>query len=504
MNPVPSGRIADGTRGAAAAGHPIVALAGMRMLEGGGTAVDACLAMAAAAWAVMPDMCGPGGDLFALWREPDGTTRAVTGAGRAPAAFAMPNDPEERAGLALVPGAPAAIQALARAACRLDLRMLFGPAIAAAGSGFIVGRRFDRHLQALPAGDFRAALANLNGGRLPGLGDRFALAPLAASLKTWADDRDAGAVLGAAAEEWRSAGAALTAKEALAAAAMPEAPLSVRFGAWTIFGQPPMSQAVATLAALGIAGGDALRQADGSYRDHMLIEAYKAAYRRLGAVGEGGDVAAAIAAMLEPRAQRESRESIGPSASLGPPMLRNYGETTQCAASDSEGRVCTLIHSLYRPFGARLLSQSTGWIANDRGATFTEGANAAAPGRRPRNTLVNILAAHADGMAFALGTPGAQAQTQTTLQVLANLIRDPSDLWGAVASPRWSFIGADRVAVEESVPAARLTALEAMGHRLVLRPPADWLMGSVSLAAVRNGVTSAVADHRREALALAL
>jgi hypothetical protein len=29
-------------------------------------------------------------------------------------------------------------------------------------------------------------------------------------------------------------------------------------------------------------------------------------------------------------------------------------------------------------------------------------------------------------------------------------------------------------------------------------------MGSVSLAAVRNGVTSAVADHRREALALAL
>jgi gamma-glutamyltranspeptidase len=107
-------------------------------------------------------------------------------------------------------------------------------------------------------------------------------------------------------------------------------------------------------------------------------------------------------------------------------------------------------------------------------------------------------------MAFALGTPGAQAQTQTTLQVIANLIRDPSDLWGAVAAPRWSFIGADRVAVEESVPAARLAALEAMGHRLVLRPPADWLMGSVSLAAVRNGVTSAVADHRREALALAL
>ena len=63
-------------------------------------------------------------------------------------------------------------------------------------------------------------------------------------------------------------------------------------------------------------------------------------------------------------------------------MARNYGETTQVAAVDRSGRVCTLIHSLYRPFGARALCRETGLIVNDRGGSFTDGANAPAPRQR--------------------------------------------------------------------------------------------------------------------------
>ena len=85
-----------------------------------------------------------------------------------------------------------------------------------------------------------------------------------------------------------------------------------------------------------------------------------------------------------------------------------------------------------------------------------------------------------------------------------NLMRAPDDPEAAVAAPRWSFIGEDRIAVEASLPPALLDGLAARGHRLALRPPADWLMGSVTMAGVRGGVRVAVADHRREALALAL
>ncbi len=498
-----SGRVAHGVRGAVAAGHPLAAVAGLRMLEAGGTAVDACVAMAAMAWVVMPDMCGPGGDLFALWREPGGGVHAVNGAGIAPAAFAMPDDPEDRAGLTLIPGAPAAVQALAKTACRLDLAALFAPAVAAAAAGFMVGPRFERNLHSLPAGAFRAALADMHGGSLPAAGERFALPALGANLARWAAACAPDDVLAQAVAEWRLQRVTVTAEEALVLRVRAEAPLALRLGGWQIFAQPPISQAVATLAALAVAGLEVVRHADGAYRTHMLIEAFKAAYADLVRWGEGADVAAATASMLDSERVRAARERIGPMASAGAPMNRNYGETTQCAAADSEGRVCTLIHSLYRPFGARVLAPSTGFIANDRGATFTDGANAPKPGRRPRNTLVNLLAVQADGAAVAFGTPGAQAQTQTNLQVLADLIRDPSDIWTAIERPRWSFIGEDRVAVEASLAPDCFKALEQMGHKLALRPAIDWLMGSVSLAASSKGRATAVADHRREAIALA-
>jgi len=499
-----SGRLARGTTGAVGAGHPASALAGARILAAGGSAVDACVAMAAADWVAMPDMCGPGGDLFALWRDASGRVRAVNGCGPAPAAYAPSDDPENRISLCLVPGAAAAVATLVAEACRLRLDDLFAPALGLADRGTVVGARLDRHLQALRDGPFRRALAADHAGHLPRAGEILRLRPLGASLARWAAAGNADLELASAVDDWRADGAAVTAAEALARRAEIAPTLALPFGGWTIYGQPPMSQAVATLAAVGIAGPDAMRDADAEWRTHMAVEAYKAAFARLQALSDGNAPAEHARAMLDGARMRAAREAIGHRAAAGPAMSRNYGETTQCSAADADGTVCTLIHSLYRPFGARSLSPRTGWIANDRGACFTSGDNAPAPGRVPRHTLVGLLMDHPENGTYAFGTPGAQAQTQTTLQVAMNLMRAPDDPEAAVAAPRWSFIGEDRIAVEASLPPALLDGLAARGHRLALRPPADWLMGSVTMAGVRGGVRLAVADHRREALALAL
>ena len=80
----------------------------------------------------------------------------------------------------------------------------------------------------------------------------------------------------------------------------------------------------------------------------------------------------------------------------------------------------------------------------------------------------------------------------------------PDDSLDAVLAPRWGFIGGKTIEVEADMPAAILGDLAARGHQLALRPARDWLMGSVSLASVRDGVSSATADDRRNALALAL
>src|SRR3989304_2673118 len=67
-----------GTKGAVSADHPLAAQAGLRVLQEGGNAVDAALAMAAVLAVVRPHMNGVGGDAFVLVCE------AATGEGHAP------------------------------------------------------------------------------------------------------------------------------------------------------------------------------------------------------------------------------------------------------------------------------------------------------------------------------------------------------------------------------------------------------------------------------------
>lgn len=53
-------------KGAVAAGHPLTARAGARMLEEGGNAVDACIAAAFVSWVTESPLTGPGGGGFML------------------------------------------------------------------------------------------------------------------------------------------------------------------------------------------------------------------------------------------------------------------------------------------------------------------------------------------------------------------------------------------------------------------------------------------------------
>src|SRR5436853_4029171 len=56
-------------KGAIAAGHPLTAAAGARVLEAGGSAVDACVAAGVTSWVVESMLTGPGGGGFMLVHE---------------------------------------------------------------------------------------------------------------------------------------------------------------------------------------------------------------------------------------------------------------------------------------------------------------------------------------------------------------------------------------------------------------------------------------------------
>ena len=73
-----------GTAGVVACEDPRAALAGIRALDAGGTAVDACVAMAAVMAVVTPMMTGVGGDAFLIaYDAGERRVRGLEGGGRA-------------------------------------------------------------------------------------------------------------------------------------------------------------------------------------------------------------------------------------------------------------------------------------------------------------------------------------------------------------------------------------------------------------------------------------
>src|SRR5215472_10311692 len=76
--------VVAGKRGVVAAGHPLVAEAGLRMLEKGGNAVDAGVASVFAASVVEMMSFGAGGECPILIKLKDGPVVAINGHGIAP------------------------------------------------------------------------------------------------------------------------------------------------------------------------------------------------------------------------------------------------------------------------------------------------------------------------------------------------------------------------------------------------------------------------------------
>src|SRR3970040_1560538 len=75
-----------GQNGMVSSGHALASLAGVKVLQEGGNAVDAALAAVFVMGVVKPEASGPGGDLFALvYMKKTGKVEALNSSGPAPA-----------------------------------------------------------------------------------------------------------------------------------------------------------------------------------------------------------------------------------------------------------------------------------------------------------------------------------------------------------------------------------------------------------------------------------
>jgi gamma-glutamyltranspeptidase / glutathione hydrolase len=148
--------------------------------------------------------------------------------------------------------------------------------------------------------------------------------------------------------------------------------------------------------------------------------------------------------------------------------------TTHFVVADREGNVVSSTETLGNVFGSKVMPEGTGIWLNDEvaWARFEPAGNPfdAAPGRQIPYALGPTLVMRDGQPWMAIGTPGGRTILQTTPQMLTNVIDFDMDVQRAVASPRFSLIIPNLLAVEGGIPIPVREELEAMGHPVYVEP----------------------------------
>ena len=450
------------------------------MLGAGGTAADAAIAAQAILCVVMPNNCGLGGDMLALVHKPGAEQWGLNGTGAAPAHLQRVTD--DGANSITVPGLVDAWRTLSAREGRLPLSQVLKPAIDLARSGITVSPAL---AQTLLAQRTRLQRGGASGWRLfDQAAGAFVQQPeLAVTLESIAADGCSSFYAGAGAQEIVNAvqalGGTLSVTDLASHSTVLARPIASSWNRIRVATQPPMSQGV--LLNMALEGLRKLGEFPFALDDHVAIELTQAAFAFRSDVGQG-------VALLE----HELAIDLGKASHRGGP--RAYLHTAGVATADDEGRVISSLVSVFDDFGSCVFVPELGFTLNNRAGGFTEGANAAAPGKRPVHTLAPVLVTTEQGV-LALATPGADGQVQTLLQVLVGVYREGLELGEAIARPRWRSENGALLAEQNH---AGIEGLAALGHRVKPLPEGDIRFGAVVCAGYLDGQPVGAADWRRE------
>ncbi len=438
------------------AANPYAVAAGQQILQAGGHAVDAAIAVHAVLGLVEPQSSGIGGGAFMLVYQRAGQeVAAFDGRETAPAAasadmFRADGAPLDflsawQSGLAVgVPGVPALYLDSHQRYGRLSLDQVLAPAIELARQGFEVSPRLNGLLErvkpvsrldenpdtaayfypdgkALPVGFVRTnpayaeTLENLarNGA------DSFYRGPLAAEIVAAAQaEPNPGRLTEADLASYRS-----VQREALCS---PVSELRVCT-------MPPPSSGVAAIMMLDLYDRLAASGASGTDRWAAFVDAQRLAYadrdRYIGDPAFGDIPVADLVnpAYLEERAAerpapaRAARPGDPGAVLRDEPMLARYApdstrplpSTTHLSVVDAEGNAVSMTASVEAPFGSSrwaggfLLNNQLTDFARDPGEPGTAAVNIALPGKRPRSSMSPVLVFDSGGeLRMITGSPG--------------------------------------------------------------------------------------------------
>ena len=493
--------VVSGSQGVISSGHPLVSMAGMRMLLSGGNAFDAVVAAGFAAAVVEPTASYTlMGECVALIHDARRReTRALNGQGSAAALSTIdffrgrgldriPTGPGKDAPLSFtVPGAVDGYLTLLETYGTKTVAEVLAPAVQYAERGFPMYEYMHRMLS-IPESRSQFDLfppggtdVFYPGGRAPRVGELLVQPALAGTLRrlveadaTTRGHRAAGiaaararfyrgdvaAMIGAFSER---TGGLLRASDLAGYRARLEAPLSTTFAGREILAQGAWTQGPVLMQALGmLANFDLRAMGHNSTRYiHVVAEALKLAFAdRERYYGDSPSVP--MTELLSPAYLRERAAliSMDRGAPAAPPPGDPLGQgmaapsltaraaetasaidgTTHIAAIDREGNMICLTPS-GGVFRKSAFAPELGCTLSTRSEMFVleDGhPNGLVPGKRPRTTLVSYMICEDGVPTMTVGCPGGDDQSQADLQLVLNVLLFGMNPQQAVEAPRFA------------------------------------------------------------------
>lgn len=521
-------------QGVVASESVLASQVGASILERGGNAIDAAVAMNAMMGLVAPMNDGIGGDLFAIvYEAKTGKLYGLNASGWAPKGLTVAHlrakgrttMPGRGIDAATVPGAVNGWEKLLTRFGRRRFADVLAPSIAYAEAGFPVGEVVSvywKDSEKVLREDAATTKTFLPGGRLPQAGELFRNPELAWSYRQIAAGGAAAFYRGSVAAKLlassRFHGGTMTAADLAEFDSEWVEPISTTYRGWTVYELPPNGQGIAALEMLNIMETFPLASMGHNSVPalHHMIEAKKLSYADMQRYdGDPRFVKIPVEAMRSKAYAAERAKLVKATKATcdlaaGTPSGTDNG-TTYLSAVDAEGNMISLIQSNYSTvgFGAGITVADAGFVWHNRGAGFafdSASANVLAGRKRPLHTIIPAFMEKGETR-IAFGIMGGWNQAQAHAQFVSNIADFGMNIQGALDAPRFSketFPGCD-VNFESRIPDGVLKALAAMGHELVLRGDYSSTRMGAGQAVMRNyttGINAGASDPRKDGAAV--
>lgn len=538
-NRITTGRDATATQAMASASKYEVSQVGAEIMEKGGNAVDAAVAMGFALGVCEPFTSGLGGGGLCTIHTADGQDYFIDFREVAPAAATLDlyldaegksNGSTVTGGLASgVPGEVAGLLYLLENYGTMTREEVISPAIRIATEGFTVSRYCanaiaDAYDKAVQFPEMQSVYWDENG--LPyEEGDVITNPGLAKALQKIVDEgRDGfykGEVAEALVQTIQKYGGVMTLEDLANYEVQVHEPVTSTYRGYKIISSPPPSSGgthlIEILNILENFDVGSLEVNSPEYI-HLFAEAFKLSYAdRAQYMADTNFVPDVPLTGLTSKEYAKERAALidldqAQEFYCGDPTLYEHTDATHYSVADVDGNCVAITKTINYYFGSGVMVGDYGFMMNNQMDDFStnpESVNKVEPGKKPLSSMSPTVVLNEDGSPFmVLGTPGGARIFASVAQVISRVIDHNIPLHDAISIPKiWNNGGANNLQYENAlkgyedyaVTDETLAKLVEMGHGDITTAAS----GSVqAIEFLEDGTLYGTADPRQDGKAV--